>query len=48
MSVGEQGGKLFLGGGDRGLGDRENRGREGYRRQERKGQEAGVLQGWEV
>lgn len=33
--------------GDRGVGARENRGRVGYERRERKRQEAGVLRGWE-
>ena len=32
-------------GGDREAGARENRGREGYGRRERKGREAGVLRG---
>ena len=32
-------------GGDRRVGARENRGREGYGRRERKGREAGVLRG---
>ena len=35
-------------GGDRGMGARENRGREGYGRRERKGREAGVLRGREA
>ena len=34
--------------GDRGAGARENRGREGYGRGERKGREAGVLRGREA
>ena len=34
-------------GGDRGSGARENRGREGYGRRERKGWEAGILKGRE-
>jgi len=33
-------------GGDREAGARENRGREGYGRRERKVREAGVLRGW--
>ena len=36
------------GGGDRGAGARENRGREGYGRRKRKGREAGVLIGLEA
>ena len=36
------------GGGDREAGALENRGREGYGRQERKGQEVGDLRGREV
>ena len=36
------------GGGNRGAGARENRGREGYGRWERKGREAGVLRGREA
>ena len=36
------------GGGDRGVGARENREREGYGRRERKGREAGVLRGREA
>ena len=35
-------------GGDRGSGARENRGREGYGRRERKGWEAGILKGREA
>ena len=35
-------------GGDRWAGARENRGREGYGRRERKGREAGVLRGREA
>ena len=38
-------GALRVGGGDRGAGARENRGREEYGRRERKGREAGVLRG---
>ena len=36
------------GGGDRGAGARENRGREGYGRREKKEREAGVLRGREA
>ena len=36
------------GGGDRGAGARENRGREEYGRREKKGREAGVLRGREA
>ena len=51
-----EGGKTFCllymwgggGGGDRGAGARENRGREGYGRRERKGWEVGVLRGREA
>ena len=35
-------------GGDRGSGARENRGRKGYGRRERKGWEAGILKGREA
>ena len=34
--------------GGQGAEARKNRGREGYGRRERKGQEAGVLKGWEA
>ena len=37
-----------VGGGDREAGAREKRGREGYGRWGRKGQEEGVLRGWEA
>ena len=36
------------GGGDRGVGARENRGQKGYGRQERKGREVGVPKGRKV
>ena len=36
------------GGGDRGAGARENRGREGYGWREREGREVGDLRGWEA
>ena len=36
------------GGGDRGAGARENRGREGYGRREREGREVGYLRGREA
>ena len=36
------------GGGERGAGAQENRGREGFGRREKKGREAGVLRGWEA
>ena len=38
----------LVGGGDRGAGARENRGREGYGRREREGREGGDLRGREA